>query len=157
MHPSSPLPGSRSWSARRHLGLGFGLLCAAVVLAAGCAKKDKDSVSGKVTLGGQPVAGIVTFAYDKSEISAPTTADGSYIFTAPPPGQVKVTVKPLPGAGAGALAPPPKGGPDMPSMPAGTASGQGVPPPAKYGSPATSDLSYEVKAGKQTYNIDLKP
>jgi len=113
-------------------------------------------VTGKVTLEGQPVNGIVTFVYANGpDATAPTGLDGGYTMVNPPLGQVKVLVKTLPGMGGAGMVAPPKAGPEMPSM-AGTASSQGVAPPARYGTVASSDLAYEVKAGKQTFDIPLK-
>jgi len=129
-----------------------------LVLSAGCGggKGDaKDSVTGKVTLNSSPVAGTVTFVYeDNKEVAGPINPDGTYLVSNPPPGKVKVVVKGHPGTGA--LVPTPKGaGPEMPSM-AGSGS-QAVPPPRKYGSAATTDISYEVKPGKHTFDLPLKP
>jgi len=123
-----------------------------LVLTTGCRgdKEPKDSVSGKVTMGGQAVAGVVNFVYpDGKKVASPLGADGSYKFFSPPVGQVKVVVEGMPGV----VAPPPmKGGPELPKMPGAS----GVAPPAKYGSANTTDLTYEVKAGAHVHNIDLK-
>jgi len=137
----------------------FGLAFGTVMIAAlaGCGGGDKAEVSGKVTLGDKPVAGFVTFiTADGKEFTAPTDAEGKYLLVDVPIGPVKVGVKGAPGGAGGLVAPPtPKGAPEMPKeMTAGV--GSGVPPPAKYAAPASSGLAYEVKAGKQTFDIPLK-
>jgi len=131
------------------------LLLPGLVLLFGCSgsKGDGNTVSGKVKLGDKPVAGMVHFVYaDAKELTAPISeADGSYTISKAPTGQVKILVKGQPGAGAGALKKPPGG-----EIPGGApTSTAGVPPPAKYGVAATSDLTYDVKAGKQTHDINL--
>jgi len=138
---------------------GLCLLLGAVVLVTGCSKKggDTNSVSGKVTLAGQAVSGTVIFVYaDNKEIGTPIGAEGAYSMPNPSTGQVKVLVKGMAGPAA---APTTKGAPlpgvgELPKIPGQLDAG--VQPPAKYASAATSDLSYEVKPGKQTYNIELK-
>jgi len=111
-----------------------------------------------VTLDGKPVAGVVVFVWDdKKESASPIGPDGNYAIMDPALGHVKVVVKAGQGGpSAGPLVAPPKmkDGPALPSLPT---TAQGVAPPAKYGSPATTPLSYDVKAGKQTYDIPLGP
>ncbi len=112
----------------------------------------KAEVTGKVTLGDRPVSGQVVFIYaDGKELASPTTGDGSYTIADPPTGSVKICVRPMAGGG---LTPPPKaGGGEIPKDAPGAG---GIAPPGKYGNPATSGLTYEVKAGKQEHNITLK-
>jgi len=140
--------------SRRSLGL---CLLLGLILTTGCGGGKSGSgttVTGKVTLEGQPVNGIVHFVHATApEATAPSGPDG-YTMINPPLGQVKVLVKAMPGAAAPGAATP-KGSPELPSM-AGTSTAQGVAPPAKYGHPGTSDITYEVKAGKQTFDIPLK-
>lgn len=132
---------------------------AAAVFLAGCGGGDKggnkSEVSGKVTLGDKPVSGVVTFiTADGQEVSAPTDAEGKYSIANPPTGQVSVIVKPLPGP-SGPAAVMPKGGAEMPKESMDTVGG-GVPPPARYQAKMTSGLTYDIKPGKQTYDIPLK-
>jgi len=145
-------------------GFGFLLLGFAAFLTLGCGSgggdSSKNEVTGKVTLGDKPVSGIVSFVYsDNKEISAPTNAEGVYTMINPTAGTVKVAVKALPGATT--VAPDAvKGKKDKVDMPGAgegptTTVGGGTPPPPKYGNPATSTLTYEVKAGKHTYDIPL--
>jgi hypothetical protein len=129
----------------------LGLFAALLIGASGCNTGPKESanqVSGKVTLNGNPVTGSVYFvgADGKESPAGLIKGDGTYNVPDPPQGKVKVLVKGMAG-GAGPAAPVK----DAPSMP-----GQSVPPPAKYGAAATTDLETEIKPGKQTYNIELK-
>jgi len=116
-------------------------------MVTGCPKDKgaKNSVSGKVTLDGQPVKGTVIFKYaDGQEKPSPLGPQGNYMIPDPPTGQVKILVRGMGGAAA------PKGaeGPN-----AGT--GSGVEPPSKYGDERTTDLTYEVKPGKHTKDLTL--
>jgi len=153
---------SRSRLARVLCGVSLVLFVTLLGGVSGCGNKGgaKATVTGKVTLNNSPVAGTVSFhSADGKETTGPISADGTYTIFDPPAGKVQITVKGPPGgAGGGLVKPPPaKDAAAMPDMP-GTASA-GVAPPAKYATTATSDLTYEVKAGvaNQTYNIELKP
>jgi len=131
------------------------------LLGSGCSGSKgtapKDQVTGKVTLkGGKAVAGIVVFVYpDGTETSAPTGDEGTYTIPKPTPGTVKVLVKAMPGASPGLR--PPKDADPTKDAGVSVSGPSGVPPPAKYGLPASSNLTYEVKPGQQTFNIDLAP
>jgi len=132
------------------------LLLPVLLFLFGCSgsKGDGNVVSGKVKLGDKPVAGVVHFVYaDGKELTAPISLEGGYAITKAPTGQVKILVKGQPGSGQ-VIAPKGTeipGGKDMPT------TGGGVPPPAKYSVAGTSDLTYDVKAGKQTHDITLSP
>src|SRR5947209_4907406 len=93
----------------------FGVvLVAAALLASGCGGV-RNSVSGKVTLGGRPVAGMVTFVgADGKEATAPVNPDGSYTVVNPPTGQVQVVVKNFPGMAGGNQ---PRPNPRLPQLP----------------------------------------
>ena len=124
-----------------------------VVLGAGCApggKAPDGAVSGKVTLGGRPVAGQVVFVGgDHKEIAAPITPEGGYQINNPPKGEYQVFVKGLPAQG-----PPPgaaKAPGDAPPLRAPT----GAAPPAKYAQ-AGNGLKFTVTGGEQKYDIELK-
>jgi hypothetical protein len=125
-----------------------------LALAAGCADKNapaKDTVSGTVTLGDKFVNGTVTFiGIGNKEVSSGINLDGTYQIVNPPQGLAKITVKRLPGALEDPKTPPP----EMKGMPA--AKSGGVNPPAKYASP-DNGLKYDVKGGKETYDIKLTP
>ena len=176
--------GSLPPTARLARRLGFLPLLAAIAFLAGCGggKGKQDIVSGKVTMNGQAVSGIVVFVCsDGKEISSPTAPDGGYQIVAPAKGEAKIAVKGMgampaggaaggpapgmpgmPGGGAGGGKAPPEGAPggpnapkaDMPGM--GGSGAGGVAPPAKYASPTTSGLTVTVTGGEQKHDIDLK-
>jgi hypothetical protein len=156
---ASPAPHASSLTRAFH-PLGRLLLLAGVLVGAGCGGgggSAKNEVSGKVTLGEKPVAGTVVFVTsDNKELSGPIGPGGVYTIADPPVGQAKIYIKAAPNSG-GLIAPPTtKGGPEIPKDgPVGGAAG--VAPPAKYTSAATSGLTFDVKAGKQTYDIPLTP
>jgi len=148
----------RYFSARVPGALSLAILVAILSGVTGCDKGPKgakDSVSGTVKMNGENVTGTVAFVgSDNTNKESPIKPDGTYQIDDPPQGQVKVLVKGMGGpTGAPALKPP-AGGPEMPSMPG---MGKGATPPAKYASAATTPLTYDVKPGKQTFNIDLAP
>jgi len=120
----------------------------------GCDKKPDEaanSVSGKVTLNGEPVLGTVVFVgADNKEAMSGIKADGSYSVPNPPTGQVKILVKGMGGAAPPVATPPKEGGGTMPKA-------GGVAPPAKYGAVNTTDLKFEVTSGKQKHDITLTP
>jgi hypothetical protein len=128
-----------------------------IVLAAGCGKKEPTStVTGKVTLNGQPVAGTVAFVGpDNKQVTAPINPDGTYTVASPPTGQVRILVKSLPGAIPGAK---PIISADMArTMPVSTtAPATGQSPPARYAWP-NNGLTFNVTGGKQSHDITLVP
>jgi len=133
------------------------LILTALAFGTGCpGKAGTNAVSGKVTLDGKPVSGTVIFVWpDSKELASPIGPDGSYSIPNPPPGQVKILVKGMTsGAVEAPVGGPPPGAGDLPKIPNAST---GVQPPAKYGDASTSDLSYEVKAGKQSHDLALKP
>ena len=73
-----------------HRSTGLALACFACVAAVGCAKSDKSTVAGRITLkDGTPVAGVrVMFRSNKTGKSARglTDADGNYELTSLTPG-----------------------------------------------------------------------
>jgi hypothetical protein len=132
------------------------MFIAATLFAAGCggpkANEPTESVSGKVLLEGQPVAGTVYFTgSDGREIPAAINVEGKYTVANPPKGEGKFTVKSnLPAAPAGA--PQPKAGSEV-AAPEGVV---GKVPPAKYALPGHA-IAYNYAGGKQTFDIELKP
>jgi hypothetical protein len=126
-----------------------GLLALAVC---GCGKKT-GTVSGVVTFQGKPLpGGYVNFnTLDKDGKVAVTRSagieqNGSYKASGVPTGPAKITVQ----APAGSITQPKVAG----GMPF-----RGKPPvvlPDRYGSVDRTDLQYDVTAGPQTYDIDLK-
>ncbi len=131
---------------------GVAVLTAGAVTLTGCGGVGKggaaDSVSGKVTLDGQPVAGEVFFVgSDKKEVGSPIGPEGNYEISNPPKGDVLIVVKGKPGIPS---IPGAKAAPDLPPPPTAT----GVAPPAKYGQP-NNGLKFTVTGGKQVYDIVL--
>jgi hypothetical protein len=151
----SALPGGSLRLARRALRtLSVCLFVALLAGLSGCDKKADEaanSVSGKVTLNGEPVAGNVAFvgADNKESPPSPIKPDGTYTIPNPPTGQVKILVKGM-GGTAPVTTPPKEAGGNMPKI-------GGVAPPTKYGAVATTDLKFEVTSGKQKHDIELKP
>lgn len=147
----APLSGRRVLSLRA-----CGLALAAVAFAglSGCGgpKEAANSVSGKVTLGNEPVTGTIFFvAEDGKQAETPITPTGTYVLSNPPLGKCKVLVKGM--GGPVGIGPGPKDmNKDLPAMPGAKAAA----PPAKYATAAGSDIVYEVKPGKQTFDVPLK-
>ncbi len=133
-----------------------------VILAAipGCpgAPQVTNLVTGKVTLGGKRVEGIVSFiGADNKSVDAPIGPDGVYNIANPPMGKVKITVKPAPGLAAGVGGAVPQGAAPVGGELKGKGGKEyvpGVPPPAKYATP-DNGLTYEVKGGKEEKNLQL--
>ena len=141
--------------APRCFGLWFFVMVPGLALLTGCGggkvPEVKNSVSGKVLLGDKPVGGIVVFVTaDGKEFTSPISGTGEYTIPDVPVGSVKVFVKPPFALVA------PKGGPEMPKEGPAAAAGPGVSPPKMSQAAATSGLTYDVKAGAQTYDIILK-
>jgi len=144
--------------------------------AVGCGKQTA-TVSGKVTIDGEPLkGGNVTFTRNdgKPTTYAVIAADGSYKMENVPVGNVKVCVetkslKPaqapsLRPGGGGAGGPPivnkPPQGSDLPkdydpNKQNVSNADLYVPIPDKYSDPAQTDLQYEVKSGSQEHAIQL--
>ena len=136
--------------------LGLPLLFA----ASGCTQQGSSAqnVTGKVTLNGNNVGGIVVFhaVADGKKFPAPINLEGTY-QAGPPPGSYKVTVegmKTIDGAASKDKIAPPKDAKLSPAV----ETKSGVTPPAKYASPQTSELKYDVtSAAQQVFNITLTP
>ncbi len=151
---------------RRFVG---GTALAVLVAALGCGDRPRARVHGTVTYEGKPLAGaIVTFfAADNQNYTADTRPDGTYEVAGVPRGPVRVAVQmppprpkprpdPMPGkSNEQALAEDraKSARPPADPPPAGPAVG-GL--PAKYQSPNSSGLSFELKDPDQKYNIDLE-
>lgn len=140
----------------------------------GCGTK-VGSVSGKVTYQGKALpSGTVTFlAPNNKVVSSPINSDGTYSAENVPVGKAKITVTTTakPPAPKGKKGPgmmmmgevgkePPKMDPGKMDAPSGakSAAPDAVPAvyiPSKYGSPETSNLTYEVKQGSNENDIKL--
>jgi len=142
-------------------------MCALGLLSlSGCGKQTSE-VRGTVRVNGQNVtSGNIAFISDDVRLDSSVISDGAYTLLKAPVGKVKITVVSTvpPGTSrgrAGNLAGVP---PEMREK-AASAIAQGSSDPAsgkkrievpkKYGDEKTTDLTYEVKSGKQEYDIDL--
>jgi hypothetical protein len=125
----------------------------------GCGGQSTGDITGKVTYDGKPLpAGRVMFFWRGGEnaYSSVIKEDGSYSLFKVPVGPVQVTVETFPPVPVGILGGMGGAKPDAaPTMPPGSA--RYVKIPAKYRDKIKSLLTYEVKKGAQTYDIDLKP
>jgi hypothetical protein len=151
----------------RVLAAGF-CLCG-ILLAEGCGS-GKGIVSGKVLYQGKPVpGGTVSFNSDKGGVFfSPIEEDGSYTIRGIPTGPAKIAVEtesfrpPL-------SAPLQRGGGSVspeflkqnlekmnPQMADPQRAKRYVPIPQQYRDPDKSNLTYEVKSGKQQHDLDLK-
>ena len=139
-------------SVLKSLGVFSLLVIAGALAGCGADNGSKEGVSGKVTIGGQPVAGEICFtAPNGNEFKSPLAPDGGYEIVKPPKGDAKVTIKPMPAA-----SPPPDGKvKEMPGMP--STGSAGVAPPAKYGKVESSGLTYRVKGGVEKKDFTLDP
>jgi hypothetical protein len=105
-------------------------------------QKQNGAITGKVTYKGVPLpGGTVTFhAANGGRHVARIDANGAYELQDVPTGFAQVAVETLSA----------KDGPG-----AGANGSRFVQIPAKYGSPTTSSLSYEIKASQQKFDINL--
>jgi len=147
-------------------------LAASCILLGGCGPdlKAHGVVKGKVTRGGKPLTSGTVMFFGKDGVTGSGTIepDGTYEVKDAPVGECQVTVRvdtlPMDPSvrarlkGGGTKMPegprdPSKASPDLPSAP--RVPKEIVPIDAKYSKPETSGLSFTVKKGEQTYNIDL--
>jgi hypothetical protein len=146
-------------------------LIVGLAMLAGCGAKANSQtgvVEGKVTIGGIDAnSGNVIFTVNGTSITGIIDGDGNYRAIGVPAGNAQITVTSVPGpaltssSGPGGLG----GGPatkmpptdikDMPGMGTGVPRGKQVPIPARYSKPETSGLTYTVKNGTQTHDIQL--
>jgi hypothetical protein len=149
------------------------LIPAGALLLLGCGGGRGD-ITGEVTYKGEPVSvGRITFLsqVDKQEVKSAHIIRGKYTIAAFPAGPVKISVE--------SFEPPdpeilkgtklqkvqPAGGmkefmkgppPELLEMADGPPL-KFVPIPLVYANPESSDLTYDVKKGPQTYDLPLKP
>ncbi|NBU75961.1 MAG: hypothetical protein EBS30_12185 [Planctomycetes bacterium] len=109
------------------------------------------TMTGKITYKGAPLSNgtVQVFSADGRGGSGPITADGTYTAL----GDVTITVKVLASAMTGMK--PVARPPGTPAMP-GESDKPPVTIPANYGDKAKSGLTFTIKSGTQTNNIDLK-
>lgn len=134
-------------------------LLATLVLLAGCggdsAGPKVGTMTGKVTYKGVPLTTgtVQVHGADGRGGSGPITPDGTYTVGDAPLGDVTITVKVVASAMAGMK--PVARPPGTPAMP-GESDKPPVIIPANYGDKAKSGLTFTIKSGTQTNNIDLK-
>lgn len=120
----------------------------------GCSQST-GTVSGKVTFQGQPVpAGSVTFIHADRSTRSGSIHEGSYSVAKIPIGACTILVVSLPSPRS--MWNPEKKermGGDRASLKFRTPTRL----PSRYSNPKESDIHYEVRAGRQTYDIKLKP
>ena len=146
------------------------LLTAGLAMILGCSGRsgpETAPVTGKITLGGKPMAGAhVTFTAEGAPRAAlgTTDAQGVYQLTTFQPndgavlGKHTVTVT-MPVKGAPTMSaekPDAAYGAAMLQAAKGTAQ-RGTEIPAKYANPTTSGLTADVKRGKNECPFDLQP
>ena len=130
-----------------------------LAISAGCgssSKPNEGTVKGKVMVNGVAANSdnvLFTLA-DGKFMAGAIQADGTYNAIGVPLGAAQVTVIGPPPAPSGV--PLPNMGKDGPVAPGMSAQSKPIPIPAKYGKAATSGLTYTVKSGANTYDIDLK-
>lgn len=131
------------------------------LLVAGCgpAAAPTGTVSGVITFQGKPVtAGTVTFRNDDKGLvaSMPLGADGRYQLRFA--GGLQIPV----GAYDVTISPPEPHVPTAGELASGDAAGKTSVPhaspdiPQKYRSPKTSGLTFEVNAGENTFDLDMR-
>jgi hypothetical protein len=157
----------------------MGLLCLGSMVAlasAGCGGGAAATVSGKVLYKGAPLkGGNVTFVSTegKTSISAAIKEDGSYQLANVPVGAVKICVETeslrsqvtrsmSKGPGTSGVPPSYKAPPGAseqtgykPPEPQDTSS-RYVQIPPQYAKADTTDLTYTVKSGSQSHDVELK-
>ena len=141
-------------------------MCAlGLMTLAGCGKQTSE-VRGTVTVGGEKVSsGNIVFIGEDGRVDSSVITDGTYTMLKAPIGKVKITVASTAPSGAsrgqaGNIAGLP---PELKEKAASAVKGSSVPAsakkgvqvPTKYSDEKTTDLTYEVKSGKQEHNIDL--
>jgi hypothetical protein len=125
----------------------FGLICtaSAVLFLTGCA--NQGTVSGKVSLNGQPLpGGVVTFFDSEGQSrTGGINKDGTYTVSNIAPGKAQVSVLTL------------NERPSIrdPENKNATSLGTYVPIPAKYMDKEQSGITLDVKTGKQPFDIAL--
>jgi hypothetical protein len=139
-----------------------------LVLAAGCSSSG--TITGKITYQGRPVTGgtvLFASADGKGNVSSQIGADGSYTINKMPAGLAKIAVETKsaqPTQSRFGVGPPKGMQPPPGTVPegaksvydSGSATAKAELLPDTYGNPESSGLTFEVKGGAQTHNIELK-
>jgi hypothetical protein len=127
------------------------------LVAIGCAGGDKPaSVSGKVTYNGKPVTSgtVVLIGEGKNSDPGAVQADGTYAIARAPLGRVKVAFDNPPPVQSRPASPAQKNDPEFQEQ--AQEAARYVKTPEKYKDPDQSGLSFELRRGKNTCDIDLK-
>jgi hypothetical protein len=147
----------------RGAGWRLAALLPLALLLAGCGR-GKGTVSGKVTLNGEPIPwGRITFLSqvgDKTPHSS-RIVNGKYTINDCPAGPVKIAVESIEAKAVDTSKVPPKmlersrqaGAVEPPAE----VVGKHLPIPARYADPDKSGLDYTVESGSATHDIPLKP
>jgi len=106
-----------------------------------------------VTLDEKPVSGTVEFISTDGKSESVPLSNGKYVTYALTPGTFKIVVKGVNPMGASQG----KQMTKLPEMPGMEGVQATVDPPARYGDPSQSDLTFEFTGGQITHNIPLKP
>jgi hypothetical protein len=119
-------------------------------------------VSGIVTYDGRPLpSGTVLFHGENGRVEhALISPDGAYTIAEAPQGAVRITVHPhasAPLAFPTRGKPPPQATENLPSAGTEKRDGKFVDVPSRYRDPDSSGLTFEVRAGSQKHDIDLRP
>jgi hypothetical protein len=137
--------------------LGSLSLVAMTFAAAGCGGGSGCNVSGKITLGGEPLkGGQISFVSTKGNVmTANLGDDGAYTLDGLTPGEMTVLIfsPPPPPVAPGGQAG--EGTRKKLSSAQGAPAGGGQKVPEKYSDAATSDLKCTLKAGPNTFDKDL--
>lgn len=133
-------------------------LAAVLALTAGCGPAPTGSVSGTVTVAGQPVPnGLITFSSEvgKRDSFSAAILNGKYTTEPMPVGVAKITII---NRGANPAEVPAKetGGGDLLPVARPTAKAE-VKVPLRYSAVDSSGLNYDVPKGDSTKDFDLTP
>jgi len=138
------------------------LLLSAALAAAGCGPA-RGTVSGKVKYKGRPLTVGLNTVYFHSQdgkvASCTVEADGNYTLRNFPAGPARIPVLALPAPPQLFMAPG-EGGRPKPveqSSPASPQPGRAADIPGRYKDPDQSRLTYDVRKGSQTFDIELTP
>jgi hypothetical protein len=132
-----------------------------LLVVTGCGGPSVGDVSGTVKFKGELIPnGTITFysQVGRKEAQGGRIQDGEYKVDGIAAGPALITVVTFGSAGSDASAKMPKGV-DVSGFKGmiPNVGGKKVDIPARYGQPDTSKLEFEVKAGKQTHNVELTP
>jgi hypothetical protein len=131
------------------------LLAVTMVLANGCTggtKAPTGTIKGKLTYKGSPVPNgtVVQFSGGRGGGNGTVTADGTFTVQGIEVGKYQVSVAPPP-----AFPSDPRAAMEA-SLKATPAGGETKAVPEKYLRPETSGETFEVKAGANTFSLDMK-